>query len=370
VTAPGQIAPFGTQTVTIIETNAGMSFSQANYDVFKNAGLATITVNRNGYTNSVASVNFVVTNGTAIGGQNFYPTNGTLVFTNGVTSQSFNVVLIANTLTQPNLFAEMQLEDPINAQIVNPGSATLTILETGGSYVEPAGAQLVANYTSQADMAADVIGSNDTVQVLFAFRDAAGTNVGNLVAMLLPTNGVTAPSPASQTYGPLTVYGHSVSKPFTFTARGTNTFTISPTFQLYDSNTVTGVGKYIGPATFVFTIGAWTTTLANSNPIVIIDGAAASLYPSLINASGLGNTLIKATVTLTNLSHQDFSDIDALVVSPTTNTLILAHAGVNDKVAHVTLTFDDAATNSLPQTGQILSGTNKPTVYGTPSNFP
>jgi hypothetical protein len=29
----------------------------------------------------------------------------------------------------------------------------------------------------------------------------------------------------------------------------------------------------------------------------------------------------------------------------------------------VTLTFDDAVTNSLPQNGQIISGTNKPSAY-------
>jgi len=202
------------------------------------------------------------------------------------------------------------------------------------------------------------------VTVLFAFRDAAGLNVTNLVAYLLATNGVAAPSPASQTYGPLTVYGHSVSRPFSFTAHGTNTLPIAPTFQLYDN------GKFIGPATFTYTMGTWTTTFANTNPIIINDNAAASPYPSVINVSGLGNTLIKATVTMTNVTHTKPSDIDALVVSPTTNTLIMAHAGGANIIKHVTLTFDDAATNSLPQNGQIVTGTNKPTQYYPVKNFP
>src|SRR5208282_814027 len=118
-------------------------FSQSDFSVLKTAGFATVTVDRSGSTNSVASVNYVVTNGTAISGQNFYATNGTLIFSNGVTSQSFNVTLIAN----------------------------LTILETGGSYVVPAGAQLLSN-SSPLDMSEGVIGSNDKVSVLFAFRDA------------------------------------------------------------------------------------------------------------------------------------------------------------------------------------------------------
>jgi hypothetical protein len=364
VTAPGHIAPYGTETVAIAESNAGMSFSQANYDVYKNSGLATITVNRVGYTNSVASVDYLVTNGTALGGQNFYPTNGTLLFTNGVTSQTFHVTLIANTQVQPNLFALMELLNPTNSVVVSPGAATLTILETGGSYIAPAGSLLLTN-SSAADMANDVIGSNDTVQVMFAFRAAAGLSVTNLTATLLVTNGVVAPNPASQTYHNLPVYGHSVSRPFSFTAQGTNTFTISPMFQL------TADGRSAGFATFVYTLGTWTTNFANTNAIVINDGAAASPYPSMINVRGLGNTLLKATVTLTNLSHQNIADVDALVVSPgNSNTLVMAHVGGNMQVSHLTLTFDDTATNSLPQNGAIVSGTNKPTQYYPVSNFP
>src|ERR1019366_320120 len=360
VTAPGQITPYGTQAVVIAESNAGMRFSQPSYSVFKNAGLATIDVYRTGNTDSVASVDYFVTNGTAIAGQNFSPTSGTLLFTNGWTSQSFSVPIIANSLMQPNLFALLQLLNPTNAQLVNPSAATLTIVETGGSYVVPAGSMLV----SESGPANGIIDSNETVQVLFAFRASAGLDVTNLVAYLLATNGVVSPSPASQAYGPLTVYGHSVSKAFSFTAQGTNGLPLTPTFQLYDN------GKFIGPAAFVFTLGTWTTTFANTNAIIINDNAAASPYPSFISVSGLGSTLVKATVTLTNLTHTKPSDIDVLVVSPTTNTLIMAHAGAANIIKHVTLTFDDAATNSLPQNGQIVTGTNKPTQFYPVKNFP
>jgi hypothetical protein len=262
------------------------------------------------------------------------------------------------------VFALMELQNPTNASVVNPGAATLTILETGGSFIAPAGSLLLTN-SSPADMAYDVIGSNDTVQVMFAFRNAAGLNVTNLTATLLVSNGVVAPNPVSQVYNNLQVYGHSVSRPFSFTAHGTNTFTISPMFQL------TADGRSAGFATFVYTLGTWTTNLANTNAIVINDGAAATPYPSIIDVSGLGNTLLKATLTLTNLSHQNISDLDALLVSPgASNTLVMAHVGGNIKVSHLTLTFDDAATNSLPQNGTIVSGTNKPTQYYPVSNFP
>jgi hypothetical protein len=183
-------------------------------------------------------------------------------------------------------------------------------------------------------------------------------NVTNLIASLLATNGVLAPSPASQTYGPLTVYGHSVSRAFTFTAHGTNTLTIAPTFALYDN------AKFIGTAAFNFTLGAWTTVFASTNAIVINDNTNASPYPSLISVSGVGKSLVKATVTLTNLTHADAYSIGALVESPAQkSTLIMGHAGNGYGVNHVTLTFDDAAATLLPPSAQIVTGTNKPSGY-------
>ena len=367
VTAPGYITPYGTESVVIKESNAGLCFSQTAYYAFKTAGYAAINVYRTGYTDSIVSVDYLATNGTAIAGLNFYSTNGTLVFTNGQTVQTFNVALIAGTTVQPNLTALLQLSNPTNGVLVKPILATLTIVENGGSYVIPAGSMVVTNYTTHANDG--IINSNDTVQVLFGLRDGAGLNVTNLVAVLMATNGVASPSPSSQTYGQLTVYGHSVSKPFTFTARGTNSYTISPTFQLYDSSNVNS--NYIGMAAFTYTLGTWTTTFANTNMNIIYDGAAASLYPSMINVSGIGNTLVKATVTLTNLSHQSIGDVDVLVVSPTTNTLLMGHVGGNGIIEkHVTLTFDDAATNSLPSNTQFSTSTNKPTRYGGIPNFP
>jgi len=45
----------------------------------------------------------------------------------------------------------------------------------------------------------------------------------------------------------------------------------------------------------------------------------------------------------------------------------MAHAGGNGYgVTNLVLTFDDAATNSLPSSGAITNGTYKPTRYSAP----
>lgn len=361
VTAPGQITPYGVQTVVIGESNPGFRFSSSTYTVSENGVQANINVYRTGYTDTVASVNFIATNGTAVNGANFFATNGTLQFTNGETIKSFAVPVIANIAVQPNLTVLLQLTEPTNGVLVSPSVATLNILESGGSYVVPAGSALV----SESGPVNGIVDNGETVQLLFAFRDAAGLNVTNLIAYLQATNGVTAPSPASQTYGPLTVYGHSVSRPFTFTAAGTNALPIAATFKLYDN------AHFIGNAAFNFTLGTWTTSFTNNAVIVINDNTNASPYPSIINASGIGGTLLKATVTLNALTHTSPADVDALVVSPAgLNTLIMAHAGGNNTVTNIVLTFDDAATNSLPRFGQLNTGTNKPTGFLPIRSFP
>jgi len=67
---------------------------------------------------------------------------------------------------------------------------------------------------------------------------------------------------------------------------------------------------------------------------------------------------------LTNLNHTWPSDIDILLVSPTgQNSYLMAKCGSSYAINNVTLTFDDTVSNSLPQFGQIVSGTNRTTSY-------
>ena len=141
-----------------------------------------------------------------------------------------------------------------------------------------------------------VIDPGETVTLLLALRNATGTNTVNLVATLLATNGVANPS-GPQTYGLLATHGPSASRPFTFTASGTNGQTITATLQLRDGSTV------LSNALFSFTLGKIGNTFSNNTAIVINDNASATPYPSVINVSNLNGLVTSATVTLTNLSH-------------------------------------------------------------------
>jgi hypothetical protein len=369
-TPPGQVVSPGSQVVTIIDSNSGLSFSNANFTVLKNGVAANINVFRTGYTDSVVSVNFLATNGTALAGINYMPTNGTLVFTNGVTNQTFSVPIINTTVVQPDKTVLLELFGPVNGFLIPPSAAVLTIHDTSGSFVVPAGSAFAPGGDPNTN---GIIDPNERVTVFFAFRDAGGLDVTNLYATLLATNGVTSPrltnnaAPTAH-YGYLTSEGHSISQPFTFTAQGTNGQQIAATFLLTNS-VLNSVTNSLGTAVFGFTLGAWTTVVSNPATIFINANTMASPYPSTVNISGLGGSLVKATITLTNLWHTQPYAVDALLVSPSQlDTLFMAHCGGSYGLQNVTITFDDTTTNvngtltnlypSLPQFTAITNVPN------------
>jgi hypothetical protein len=296
----------------------------------------------------------------------YVATNGTLVFTNGQTTKTFMVTVIANTAVQPDKTVLLQLFSPTNGVLVPPSAATLTIYDNTGSLVVPDGSVLTNESFTPAN---DIIDPGETVWLIFAFRAEAGTNIANFSAILLATNAVTSPSPVG-TMNPtsLTVGGPPALQAFKFTASGTNGQQIAATFQLYNG------ASGIGTATFTYTLGTLTNTYYNTNAIIINDDTTASPYPSTINISGLGGVVVKATVTLTNMNHGSASDIGVLLAAPDQqDTLLIAHAGGPNAISKVTLKFDDASTNSLPDAASgktITSGTNRPTSYGTAPYFP
>ena len=257
-------------TVTITDDIAGLSFSSPAYSANENSQQAVITVFRSNYTNSAVSVDFSTADGSGRAGVNYWPTNGTLFFTNGDTAKTFSVALIDDHIVDGDHTALLNLSNAVGkAVIVNPASATLLMLETDGSLIIPAGVAL----TSESGPVNGVIDPGETVSLLFGLRNANGTNTANLVATLLATGGITNPS-APQSYGVLIAHGPSASRPFTFTASGTNGQTITATLQLRDGSAL------LTNAVFSFTLGRLPTSFSNTTAIVINDYRIPRSLPS------------------------------------------------------------------------------------------
>jgi hypothetical protein len=192
-------APSLTASVTITDDVSGLSFSRSGYSVNENAQSATVTVFRSNYTNSTVAVDvFTRDDGTGTGqaGVHYWPTNGTLLFTNGETVKTFSVEVIDNHIVDGGHTVPLYLTNPIgNAVLINPNRATLTISETDGSLIVPAGAALI----SESGPVNSVIDPGETVTLLLGLRNATGTNTVNLIATLLATNGIASPSECSLT---------------------------------------------------------------------------------------------------------------------------------------------------------------------------
>lgn len=104
---------------------------------------------------------------------------------------------------------------------------------------------------------------------------------------------------------------------------------------------------------------------ANPEPVVINDNAAGSPYPSTINVSGLTSTVCRVTVTLSQLSHSFPDDIDLVLVGPNgEGVLLISDVGGGNDLNGATLTFDQSASDSLPDSGVIVSGSYRPTNVG------
>jgi uncharacterized repeat protein (TIGR01451 family) len=109
----------------------------------------------------------------------------------------------------------------------------------------------------------------------------------------------------------------------------------------------------------------------NAEAITIPDGARASIYPSTVFVSSVTATVEKVIVTLRHLTHVAPDDLDVLLVGPAgQRVLLMSDVGSRPGVAEVTLTFDDAASLSLPQSGLFATETYRPTNFGTNDAFP
>ncbi len=114
------------------------------------------------------------------------------------------------------------------------------------------------------------------------------------------------------------------------------------------------------------------TTFSNPSPITINDNSAASPYPSPITVSNLTGVVSHVSIQVNNLSHTLPSQVNLLLVAPTTSSraLIFSHCGGATSVSNITVTLDDAAPSPLPQNSPLVSGLYQPAKYPPSVSFP
>ncbi|MCX8156409.1 MAG: hypothetical protein N3J91_08190 [Verrucomicrobiae bacterium] len=350
-----QVGSRSNAVLTIVDNDSYLALSATAYTVSEGDGAAVILVRRSGSLGAPASVNFSVGGGTAVPGVHYAPTNFTLFFSANESQKTVSIPIFQNQVKDGARTVNVALTFPSRGATIVQGAAVLTILDDDDSILVPVAAALV----SESGPVNGSLDAGETVTVRLALRNIGNVAASNLVATLLPTNGVVNPG-AAQTYGLVLPGGVSVSRPFTFTVGATNGGLVRATLRLQDG------AQDAGTVTFDLQVGARTTRFVNANPITIVDDSPATPYPSLINVSGLNGSVGKVTVTVSNLSHAFPRDISMMLVGPQGQRVVLmgyAVGGWENALQGVTLTFDDAATNALPANAAVSSGRYRPTNY-------
>ncbi|WP_254508378.1 Calx-beta domain-containing protein [Anatilimnocola floriformis] len=152
-----------TSTVTVTSDDAqplpgSVSIAQPTYTVSETGGNLVVSVTRSGGTSGAVSVSYATANGTAIAGQDYTATSGTLSWADGETgAKTFSIPLINDTLFENNETFTIGLSNPTGGLTLGanatstvtvtsddpqplPGSVALaqaayTVSETGGSLV-------------------------------------------------------------------------------------------------------------------------------------------------------------------------------------------------------------------------------------------
>ena len=130
--------------------------------------------------------------------------------------------------------------------------------------------------------------------------------------------------------------------------------TVLATFHLQDGTNDLGLVR------FPFSLGG-TYSYANQSVIIIRDNTNATPYPTPVYVSGLaGGVISKVTVQLLNVNHTRPEHIDALLVAPNgQKVMLMSDAGYVYGINNVNLTFEDSG--AALGTGPIISGTYRPT---------
>jgi subtilisin-like proprotein convertase family protein len=120
--------------------------------------------------------------------------------------------------------------------------------------------------------------------------------------------------------------------------------------------------------------GTGSPVFSNPTAINVSDAQAvgkANPYPSSIVVSGLVGNITDVNATLTGFSHTFPADADVLLVGPTgANTTLMSDACGDGDLSGANLTFDDGAAATLPNTGQCVAGSYKPSDYVAGDTFP
>ena len=127
----GSISDVGAVESTAVGAGSpAFYFSRSDFAYPESAGMAIVTVLRNGDSASVGAVNLAVSSGTAVPGTDYIENSVTLLFAAGEVMKTAAVLLLDDVEAEPSETIRLVLTDSTTGQpLVPPAQATVTILD-------------------------------------------------------------------------------------------------------------------------------------------------------------------------------------------------------------------------------------------------
>jgi uncharacterized delta-60 repeat protein len=131
VTGGANLGPQPTAVLVIESDDSSIGFSAAEYAITENfvTGSASITVTRNGYTGSAASVTLSTKDITATSGQDYTATSTEINFAPGVTSRTIAIPILDDTLVEGTEQFSVSLSGVVGKAALGLSNAVVTILD-------------------------------------------------------------------------------------------------------------------------------------------------------------------------------------------------------------------------------------------------
>ena len=105
-------------------------------------------------------------------------------------------------------------------------------------------------------------------------------------------------------------------------------------------------------------------TIKDNPQVVATSDEPATPYPATIQMFGIEGSNLGVKVTISGFTHGFADDVDILIVNPAGHAVeLMSDVGGNDAPTSLSLTFSDTASQSLPDSNGIASGTWKPSNY-------
>ncbi|HYG46358.1 MAG TPA: Calx-beta domain-containing protein, partial [Allosphingosinicella sp.] len=272
---------FGIDNVTVDATTSGppaLAVSVSDVSVNEAAGTMTFTVTRNSLVSGAFTVDYATADGTAIAGQDYTATSGTLSFTDNQVQATVTVPITDD--------ATPEFDDTVLLNLSNPtGGATLVDSQGVGTIVNDDGAPISV---SIGDVTVTE-GQSGTTTATFTVTRTGGTGAFSIDYATVDQTAA-APGDYLAASGTLNFAENDMSETITVTINGDTLSEDSETFRVQLSNPTNG-------ALIADSVGVGT--IATDDPIYIHQIQGSSYYSPILAAEGKTGFNVASTTVVT-----------------------------------------------------------------------